>query len=144
MMGFKKHNLLFYFHYQLQSPFPLSRLKLRSSKCAVLCSCWRPLPWRPPWGRTRSDNDQLKSEVSYNKGKYTCCDGHFIWEEIKIELFSTRDSHQNYFTINDDSSLLMIILTLRTPQGRDSRHYWGQNMTVPRSFKNMGSINVAG
>ena len=29
-------------------------------------------------------------------------------------------------------------------KGRDSRHYWGQNMTVPRSFQNVGSINVAG
>jgi len=76
---------------------------------------------------------------------------HFLWwsfhlrrDHNKIVLCQGQGSHQDYFTINDDFSLLMTVLTIRTSQGRDSRHYWGQNMTVPRSFQNMGSINVAG
>merc|ERR1712141_682930 len=39
---------------------------------------------------------------------------------------------------------LAMAATMGSNKGRDSRHYWGQNMTVPRSFQNMGSINVAG
>jgi hypothetical protein len=34
--------------------------------------------------------------------------------------------------------------TMGSNKGRESRHFWGQNMTVPRSFQNMGSINIAG
>merc|ERR1712107_765274 len=39
---------------------------------------------------------------------------------------------------------LAMAATMGANKGRDSRHYWGQDMTVPRSFQNMGSINVAG
>merc|ERR1712227_1046895 len=39
---------------------------------------------------------------------------------------------------------LAMAATMGSNKGRDSRHYWGQNMTVPRSFQNMGSINIAG
>merc|ERR1712020_380997 len=39
---------------------------------------------------------------------------------------------------------LAMAATMGSNKGRDSRHFWGQNMTVPRSFQNMGSINIAG
>merc|ERR1712088_1287922 len=39
---------------------------------------------------------------------------------------------------------LAMAATMGSNKGRESRHFWGQNMTVPRSFQNMGSINIAG
>merc|ERR1712130_432052 len=39
---------------------------------------------------------------------------------------------------------LAMAATMGPNKGRESRHFWGQNMTVPRSFQNMGSINIAG
>merc|ERR1712107_309358 len=39
---------------------------------------------------------------------------------------------------------LAMASTMGSNKGRESRHFWGQNMTVPRSFQNMGSINIAG
>merc|ERR1719481_2221486 len=29
-------------------------------------------------------------------------------------------------------------------RNREARHYWGPNMTVPKTFQNYGSINVQG
>merc|ERR1712004_878340 len=63
--------------------------------------------------------------------------GSFFTSEVEEEEFKMR-------------SLVLLLAplamaaTMGSNKGRDSRHYWGQNMTVPRSFQNMGSINVAG
>merc|ERR1719466_74051 len=39
---------------------------------------------------------------------------------------------------------LALAATMGSNKGRDARHYWGQNMTVPKSFQSMGSINIGG
>merc|ERR1712121_631080 len=56
---------------------------------------------------------------------------------------------QNRLEFNMRSLLLLLAplamaATMGSNKGRESRHFWGQNMTVPRSFQNMGSINIAG
>jgi len=40
--------------------------------------------------------------------------------------------------------LLWLPLCLASTKGRESRHYWGQNGTVPKSFQNMGPVNIGG
>jgi len=39
---------------------------------------------------------------------------------------------------------LALAATTGSNKGRDSRHHWGANMTVPKSFQNLGAINIAG
>jgi len=39
---------------------------------------------------------------------------------------------------------MALAATMGSNKGRDSRHYWGANMTVPKSFQNMGTVNIAG
>jgi len=39
---------------------------------------------------------------------------------------------------------LALATTMRSNKGRESRHYWGQNGTVPSSFQSLGSINIDG
>jgi len=39
---------------------------------------------------------------------------------------------------------LAMAATMGSNKGRDARHFWSQNMTVPKSFQAMGSINIEG
>jgi len=42
------------------------------------------------------------------------------------------------------ATLLCLPLAMAASMGRDTRHYWGTNGTVPSSFQNMGEVHIGG